>query len=90
MLSASDAAAKTAMGRASISHGHEMRTIEKRIDGAASAGLSNVEVIFEGNAFDEETSEVVKQALLDEGYRVQITQQEKLGNLKAWQFNISW
>lgn len=90
MLNAKEAAAKTAAGRASLIHGHELRTIEQRITGATAAGQSTVEIIFEGNVFDDDTIEIVKQVLLDEGYKVQVTQQKKLGNLKAWQLYISW
>lgn len=90
MLSAKEAAAKTAMGKVSLIHGNELREIEKRITGATAAGLASVEVVFTGNAFDETTAELVKQTLLDEGYQVKLTPENKLGNLSGWRFNISW
>lgn len=90
MLSAKEAAAKTAMGQAKVTHGHEIREIEQRITGAAAAGLSAVEIVFTGNAFDGLTAELVKQALLDEGYQVKLTGETKLGHLTGWRFNISW
>lgn len=90
MLSAKDAANQTFIGRASVSHGHELQTIEQRIKGAAAAGLASVEVVFEGNVFDEDTAEIVKQVLLDSEYKVSVRQNKKLGNLASWQFNISW
>lgn len=90
MRSAKEAAAKTAIARAAQPFQQELKIIEQRIDGAAAAGFNNVEIIFEGNAFDEHSIEQFKQVLLDADYQVKITDRKKLGHQTGWQFNIIW
>lgn len=90
MLKAKEAAALTAAAQLSQAFSDELRLIEQRIAGATSAGRSAVEIVFEGNVFDEETVQKFSQVLIDNGYHVQYKNNAKFKPSSTWQFNISW
>lgn len=87
MLSASDAAAKTAMAKLSKVNGPELEIIQQRIAGAAAAGSSKVLVELQGNVLDEEARESIRQVLIDAGYTVALNYRSKT---QTAAYQISW
>ena len=87
MLSANDAAGKTAMAKLSKLNGAEWEMIEQRIAGAASAGLTGVLVEIQGNVIDSDVRETIRQALIDAGYTVALNYRVKT---ETSAFQISW
>jgi hypothetical protein len=87
MLSASDAAAKTAMGKIAKMNGPELEIIQQRIEGAASSGSSYVLVEIQGNTLDAEARENIRQVLIDNGYTVALNYHAKTQTAR---FQISW
>ncbi len=90
MLSAKEAAALTAAAQLSQSFRDELQLIEQRIAGATNAGRNTVEIVFEGNVFDDDTVQKFSQVLIDNGYHVQYKNNAKYKPSSTWQFNISW
>lgn len=87
MLNAKSAAAISASNQVKVTNQPELDIIDQRIQGAANAGLTKVEVILASNVIDSEAAELIKQNLLDQGYKVE------LGTKKyftEWKFKISW
>jgi hypothetical protein len=90
MRSAKEAAEQTAKAKSAQAFEFELDLIQQRIDGASAAGQSTVEIVFEGNVFDEETIQTFSQVLIDLGYQVKFKQNAKHKPSNSWQFNISW
>ncbi len=87
MLSANDAAAKTAMAKISKLNGPELDVIQQRIMGAAAAGSSYVLVEIQGNTIDSDAREQIRQTLIDAGYTVALNYHVKT---QITRFQISW
>ena len=90
MRSAKEAAEQTAKAQSVKQFEFELDLIQQRIDGASAAGQSTVEIVFEGNVFDEQTIQTFSQVLIENGYHVQYRQNAKYKPSNSWQFNISW
>lgn len=90
MRNAKEAAQRTAQAVSQQTYQFELDLIQQRIDSASAAGKSTVEIVFEGNVFDEETVQKFSQVLIDLGYHVKFKQNAKFKPSNCWQFNISW